>query len=128
MINTEGLGKIFSDQEVIYRKENEVMGEKLELMKTDGETKWGKDLGNASQVCHDLIDETDRQIDVQIKFLEDFELQTNSIVVYQLKFNTEIDELKKDFNESIDKMVKSSSDVQAMIKDQLKSLKDNKEI
>ena len=128
MINTEGLDKIFADQEAIYRKENEVMGEKLELMKTDGETKWPEDLGKARQVCNDIIDETDCQIGVQTKFLEGFKLQTDSIVVYQLKFNTKVDEMKKDFNQSIDKMVERSTDVQAMIKDQLKSLKADKKV
>ena len=97
-------------------------------MKTDGETKSGKDISNASQVCHDIIEETDRQIGVQTKFLDDFKLQTDSIVVYQLKFNTKIDEMKKDFNQNIDKMVKSSTDVQAMIEDQLKSLKADKKV
>ena len=128
MINTEGLGEIFANQEAIYRKENEVMGEKLQLMKTDGETKSGTDITNASQVCHDIIDETDRQIGVQTKFLDGFRLQTDSIKGYQLKFNNEIDAMKKDFNQNIDKMVKSSTDVQAMIKGQLKSLKADKKV
>ena len=130
MINnsSEGLGEIFANQEAIYRKENEVMGEKLESMKTDGETKSGMDLSNASQVCHDLTDETDRQIGVQTKFLDGFRLQTDSIKGYQLKFNHEIDAMKKDFNQNIDKMVKSSTDVQAMIKGQLKSLKADKKV
>ena len=104
------------------------MHQKLELMKADGQAKCGTDIRVASQVCHDIIDETDRQIDVQTKFLGDFKLQTNSIVVYQLKFNTEIDKMKKDFNESIDEMVKSSAEVQTMIKDQLKSLKADKKV
>ena len=91
------------------------MDEKLELSKTDGEAKCGKDLGDASQICQEIINETDRQIQVQTKFLEDFQQQSKFVASFKEKLNIEIDEMKKSLNESLDQMAESSTEIQMRI-------------